>query len=166
MEAKIEASLDKYYYIVNGVGDKAAFLDKYRVAEDILGAEKSYYSISPVSKQIFGSMDPMVMGNIRRTNYNTLFTEIGKIEGLHSILGFADDEIAPLYFLIWSDNRIELQRILRENQIYAPVVWPKAENLPNVCSAADDLYKHALCIPVDQRYRVDDMNRIVECLIR
>ena len=166
MEAKVEASLDKYAYIINGIGEKEAFLEKYRAAEDILGAEKDYYSISPISRKVFSAINPHVMGDIRRANYNFLFAGLEKKGEIHPIFGFADDMIVPLYFLIWVENRTEVQSYLRENRIYAPVVWPKAGNSPDVCSAADELYKHVLCIPVDQRYREDDMNRIVECLMQ
>ena len=100
MEAKVEASIDKYNYIVNGVGDKEAFLKKYRVAEEILGAEEDYYAISPVSRNVFSAIDLQIMGETRRSNYKILFAGLEKKTEMHPIFGLADDEIVPLYFLI------------------------------------------------------------------
>lgn len=46
------------------------------------------------------------------------------------------------------------------------VIWHKAECSPVVDEDADYVYDHILCIPVDQRYDSDDMERIVTVLGR
>ena len=58
-------------------------------------------------------------------------------------------------------DRDALQRHLVSNAIYAPVVWPKDDNQPIQCEGAENAYNHLLCIPIDQRYDADDMNRII-----
>lgn len=165
MNAKIEASLEKYDYIVKGVGNKDTFLEKFRIAEDILGAEDKYFSISPVSRIIFSNLDMKKVQSQRRRNYNILFNALKNCDDLYSILPEADDDVSPLYFVLWSNNRGDLQRKLRDNQIYAPIVWPKEEISPEICYEAEELYKHALCIPVDQRYQEEDMLRVIHCIL-
>ena len=62
------------------------------------------------------------------------------------------------------DERKNLQALLADNDVYAPVVWPKAECCPPVSEIAESIYRHILCIPIDQRYDVDDMERIISIL--
>ena len=50
------------------------------------------------------------------------------------------------------------------NRIYAPVVWPKADCCPEVDKDSEYVYEHILCIPIDQRYDVDDMERVVKVI--
>ena len=58
-----------------------------------------------------------------------------------------------------------MQEYLAKHDIYAPVIWPK----PSQCEGMIDskvewIYKHILAIPCDQRYDIDDMERIVQVL--
>ena len=166
MQAKVEASLEKYDFIVNGIGNKDSFLEKYRKAEEILGAEDRYYSISPISAKVFSIIDIQQLRSIRRQNYNVLYEGIKGSNNIDSVLPETSEIITPFYFMLWTDNRVDLQRMLRENRIYAPIVWLKEQISPTICEAAEELYQHALCIPVDQRYQSEDMLRIVDCLMK
>ena len=97
----------------------------------------------------------------RRENFRIIAEGLSKIKGVQVIFGtLADDEV-PLYCPILCDERSKVQPLLVKNAIYAPVVWPKAECCPIVDSDADYLYEHILCIPIDQRYDSDDMERII-----
>jgi len=69
-----------------------------------------------------------------------------------------------LYFPVLVDDRAAFQKYLVSNAIYAPVVWPKDDNQPMQCEGAENAYQHLLCVPIDQRYDADDMNRIIEVI--
>lgn len=165
-EMKVKASAAKYEYLFHNVGSKDDFLKMYSLAEQILDMEERLYKISPVSEAVFLSLDLQECRNRRRDNYSILYNSLKTSERIRPILGELDDESVPLYCPIYANERAALQSALREERIYAPIVWPKSETMPDICQSASELYQHLLCIPVDQRYSGDDMERIVDCIKR
>ncbi len=160
-EAKVMASYAKYKFLFNHEGDKVEMLGLYRSAEDILDNQERIYAISQMSTKVQASLDRDKLIRKRRENFTYLGSNLkGLAEPVFS-LGQGD---VPLYYPILVDDRAALQKHLVQNAIYAPVVWPKDENQPQQCESAENAYEHLLCIPIDQRYDVDDMNRIVEVI--
>jgi dTDP-4-amino-4,6-dideoxygalactose transaminase len=162
--AKIEASLLKYDWIVNGRGEKETFLNKYREAEDILNAQDRFYSINPLSLAIQSRLDINRLKERRRENYKILLNGILGIKGIKPVFENLDNGIVPLYFPIFCESRKFVQSLLVRNNIFAPIVWPKAENCPAIDQNAEFIYDHILCIPIDQRYDSDDIARIINVL--
>lgn len=163
-EKKVEASLLKYKFLHEGSGVKKQFLDIYREAEDILDSEQGYFKISPVSEKIQCNLNIEELKRKRRKNYERLYNglkEISSIRCLTPQLGVND---IPLYFALLTDKRHDLQIALRDKCVYAPIVWPKYEFMPEICKEAQMIYDLALCIPIDQRYDTDDMERIISCI--
>lgn len=71
---------------------------------------------------------------------------------------------APLYFMLYVENRSELQRKLAGHHIYAPVLWPVVYEEVLVNDTVKNLYEHLLAIPIDQRYDEKDMQKVVELI--
>lgn len=163
-EAKIRASVAKYQYLFNDIGDKASFLEMYSAAETILDEENTFFSISPVSKSVFCSLDIAEVKEKRRQNYQALHDALIARSDMKIVLGEPTDNTVPLYFVLKTKHRKELQNFLRNNQIYAPIVWPRTHQEISVCKDAETLYEQALCIPIDQRYDLEDMQHIVKCI--
>lgn len=159
-EAKCKASEMKYEYLFFQKGNKDVYLSLYRKAEEILDTQSMYYSISPLSIKVQTSLDVKRMKNKRFENYKTLLEALRGLEGVTPVFKEIDKKIVPLYLPLIVENRKELQKKLVDNAIYAPVVWPKDEACPPICEEAAFLYEHLLCIPIDQRYDADDMERI------
>jgi hypothetical protein len=62
-----------------------------------------------------------------------------------------------------------LQDYLIVRSVYAPILWPsfdgeKGLSLENASPTVKWVYKHILCIPVDQRYGLEDMTHIADVL--
>jgi hypothetical protein len=157
-QAKVKASYYKYRFIFEFEGDKEEMLTMYREAEDILNNQTEIFAISEMSASVQANLDIKNLIRRRKENYNLLLQSLkGPIEPLFE----SDENAVPLYFPILVEDRSSLQKHLVKNAIYAPVVWPKDEQQPTQCEGAENAYQHLLCIPIDQRYNVDDMNRIV-----
>ena len=159
-EAKRRASEMKYEYLFCQKGKKEDFLTLYRKAEDILDTQSNYYTISPLAVKVQTSLNVESMKEKRYMNYKSLLESLKGIKGVTPIFNDIDKNIVPLYLPILVDKRKEIQSLLVKNAIYAPIVWPKDDACPIVCKDADFLYEHILCIPIDQRYDNDDMERI------
>lgn len=162
--AKRVASELKYDYMFREKDCKPASKQRYREAEHILDMQSTYYQISELSALIQTNIDPAKLSKARRDNYIFLEQGLASIEGISLVFKSIPRDVVPLYMPILVSERDEFQSNLADNAVYAPVVWPKADCCPPVCAAADELYKHLLCIPIDQRYGVDDMQRILNIL--
>lgn len=159
-ESKVLASYNKYRCLFENFGSKNDYLTQYRQAENILEEQKGWYTIGKVSALVQSNENITQLKERRRHNYlllSTLLTESNKISPVFKGI---DSDVVPLYFPIIVDNRGGLQKKLISNSIYAPVVWPKMEGLTGVCESADYLYNHMLCIPIDQRYSNEDVERV------
>lgn len=162
--AKCEASIRKYEFLFESKGDKQSFLTRYREAEDMLDAQNRYYAISKVSCIIQSNLDIHNLKTRRRENFYEIVNGLKTTKGLKVIFEQLNEDEVPLYCPILCENRKAIQQHLVQNSIYAPVVWPKAECCPAVDGDTDYIYEHILCIPIDQRYGIDDMHRVVNVI--
>ena len=162
--AKKQASILKYEYLFEGKGDKSYFLNQYREAEDILDNQTSYYTISDLSASIQNKLDVQHLIQRRRNNYHVIESNLSECHNVKLVFETIDEGEVPLYCPILCKERLKVQKALVENRIYAPVVWPKADCCPSVNQDTEYVYEHILCIPIDQRYDVDDMERVVEVI--
>lgn len=160
-DAKIKAAIYKYEYLFEGKGNKQVFLNCYRKAEDILDNQEKYYCISETSAAVQSNLDVEDLVCKRRKNYKTIALGLKYINGIEVIWDKLYENEVPLYCPIFCKERSKVQSFLVNNKIYAPVVWPKADCSPIVDEDADYVYDHILCIPIDQRYDSDDMERII-----
>lgn len=71
---------------------------------------------------------------------------------------------APLYFTIYVKNRSTLQRLLAQDSIYAPVIWPVEDERVLINDEVKYIYDHILAIPCDQRYDEKDMQRALDII--
>ena len=163
-KAKAQASYAKYRYLFGGEGEKEYFLKKYQEAENILEAQKDYYKACKLSMSVQAGMNLPMLREKRRTNYSVLLNGLYECRTIEPLLSELPRSVVPLYFPITVEDRSKLQLFLRKHQIYAPIIWPKPDMFGDVCQNAEFLYRHLLCIPIDQRYDVDDMLRIVETI--
>ncbi len=161
-KAKVEASYAKYRFLFENQGDKGEMLTMYRKAEDILDNQAEIYAISEMSVKIQSDLNKDELIRKRRENFEILGNKL--TSHIKPVFKLKRNKEVPLYFPILVEDRAALQKHLVKNSIYAPVVWPKDNKQPNQCKGAENAYQHLLCIPIDQRYDVDDMNRIVEVI--
>lgn len=162
-QAKLIASYGKYDYLFNGKGEKVTYLNQFAQAEELLDKRDMVYDISDFSLSVQSTLDIQELKEKRRMNYQVLAKELEYVGGVKVLFDSLHNNITPLYLPLIVENRQEIQIKLREKSIYAPIIWPKAESV--VCNSKTQfLYEHLLCIPIDQRYGIDDMKRIVECL--
>lgn len=161
---KLKASNLKYDYLHKGIGEKQMFLDEFREAEEVLEAEKWYYKMSPISQFIQSTLDTDELKKKRRSNYSYLYQLIENMENIKILTPRLEADSVPLYLPVLCSQRKKLQSFLAEHRIYAPVVWPKDEKCPQICNEAQQIYDDILCLPIDQRYDLDDMKRMAKCI--
>lgn len=163
-DAKLRASYAKYRFLFENKGEKFDFLLQYREAENILASQKDFYLICKTSVKVQSNLNRVNLKKKRRDNWEELYRQIVWNDDISPLFSIMGTDVVPLYFPVMISDRSPFQSYLAQNDIFAPVVWPKPDGQPLVCEGAENAYQHLLCIPIDQRYGKDDMQRIAEII--
>lgn len=124
------------------------------------------HDMSILSRALYTRHDFDNNANRRCENFKYLFNNLPESEYIRKVCSdFSEVTTAPLYFTIYSSQREALQKKLVENSVYAPVIWPISNDNVLISDDIKYIYEHILAIPIDQRYTLADMDRIVKCLI-
>lgn len=122
------------------------------------------HKMADISVRLMEEIDMDDVQNQRFLNYKYLLKNINNpnIELLNNDIN--NVTTAPLYFIIYTKNRKEVQIKLCREHIYAPIIWPVYYNEVLIDDIAKEIYDETLAIPIDQRYNEEDMARIVNIL--
>ena len=131
-------------------------------AEEIVESDISSHKISGLSLSLISKEDIDWNQKQRLRNHSLLHQMIVDREGAVVKVCKNEDQVttAPLYFTLYVENRKDLQRLLAENSVYAPVLWPVEDARVLVNKEVEYIYNHILAIPCDQRYSYEDMIKI------
>lgn len=170
--AKLAGLHEKYRCIVKGEGQKQVFLDKCRIAEEILERQDDIYAMGDFSKRFLGNLDVAELKQRRRENYRFLLEHLKKLSAPVPVFPELAEGVVPLYLPVYApseESRNRLQLLLREKAIYAPIVWPNFDgfeglSLQGIADSVDWIYRHTLSLPLDQRYGLEDMAAITAVL--
>ncbi len=163
-----EAFENKLRFIKGESSDKKVFLDKFGQAELLL--EKDCNCYTPDVKDYFRLQNNILhkddIVSTRRANARALISGLCDIEHLSVIVNFDLDTDCPLFVPVveTTGRRNELRKHLIDNKIYCPVHWPVSYYHKGMNDDVQEIYNNELSLVCDQRYTVDDMNRIIECI--
>lgn len=163
LEKAIKSSINKYNYLYKDMGDKASFYDEYKQFNTFLAIQKKYTKMSDLSKSIYTNLDVESIKEKRRKNYRHLASLLTKLNDIKVIFKECKDGEVPLYLPIYIDSKIreKFQKFMIGKNIYLPIIWPKPEKiLDKIEKNVLDIYEEIICIPIDQRYDILDMEYI------
>lgn len=136
--------------------DKQQFLKLFGESNQWLAEHYSGLSIDMWSRDYIFNVDMESQRERRRNNAMALY------EGLRGRVRFLfpeEDMECPLFVPILLENRDKVRSYLTSNRIYCPVHWPKPEG----CES--NIYNLELSLICDQRYGIEDMERMVSVLL-
>ena len=164
VNAKLHAFYLKHEYMVSDSGVKSEFLKAYAEAEDIIENEKGFFRMSDESISILNMLDIEALKIKRQQNYQFVYNNLSDYKQVTLLTEKLSDGIVPLYIALKSEKRNQIQAWLRKHDIYAPIIWPKSELIPYVSDTLQQIYNQVLCLPIDQRYGEDEMERMVKII--
>lgn len=142
------------------LGAEAGYGD-FKHNDDAL-AEQPIMWMSVLTERLLKSIDYQSITRIRRENFQLLETELGKYNKLE--LNLSNNAVPLVYPFISEDAN--LKRKLIENKVFVATYWP---NVMEWCRKNDweyQLTQQTCFLPVDQRYGKEDMERIVDLILR
>lgn len=161
VEKKIKAQTLKceYLSLEEKKIEKNIFLNLNREAEEYLYEDDSICEISSFSQGLLEHIEVEKNLDRRKENANYLMKMLTGLKKTSLVLDVEDT--SPLYFPVYVNDRNKLQKTLIDNNIFAPVLWPiPLEVEKNMDKDVKFIFEHLLAIPCDQRYSMEDMDRI------
>lgn len=144
---------------------KTLFRKKYQDLNLLIGSNDKIQDISPESLKVFEAFNIELSGMRRRENYSHLLQCIKEIGYIQPTLSAEIGNDVPLYLPVYvAPSRKELQTYMAANRVYCPIIWPKPVQIKNRDDEIEYMYQNMLCFPIDQRYGVEEMNRVVELI--
>lgn len=147
------------------------YLKLFREAEEFLDSFNKIISMSNFSKQILIRLNFQNIMERRRHNFLFILKEFLNNKQLKKIgsplYNKLPDKVSPFLFpvRVLSGKRDQLQKKLRENNIFCPIIWPVYKGLQlNGFEDSFELSQNILCFPIDQRYLKKDMEYIINKL--
>lgn len=113
--------------------------------------------MSKFSKRMMKAIDYQDVSKKRRRNYEILRKSLGGKE-------LSDDDV-PMVFPYLTNDGQSLRRNLIQNKIFVAKYWPNVEEWAGKCAVETWLSNNILPLPIDQRYGVEDMQRIINIII-
>ena len=150
---------DSHLLIRKEKGAEAGFRD-YQANECKLD-NQPIRRMSPQTQSILSHIDYETVIQQRRQNYRFLSEALGEMNLIQ--LPFMDSFACPMVYPFMTNDE-SLRARLIENKVFVARYWP---NVLEWCSENELEYKLAkqiIPIPIDQRYGLEDMERIIEII--
>lgn len=113
-------------------------------------------SMSKLTRNILGAIDYEKVIETRNRNFEYLHNRLRNKNILDIKLPYG-----PFAYPFYMENGIETRKKLAENKIYIPTLWPNVLKENHEDSIEYDYAANILPLPCDQRYGVEDMDKIV-----
>lgn len=114
--------------------------------------------MSNLTTTLLESIDFEAVKDIRNTNFSTLDTGLGK----KNLLNIPSNSLAPLCYPFWGTK--ELRDKLIEQKIFVAMYWPNVIEWVKTDTVEYQLAQNIIPLPIDQRYREEEMLRIIEVI--
>jgi len=121
--------------------------------------EEPLKAMSRLTRNILGSIDYDAVIKIRNSNFDYLNTALES----YNMMPVSKPEVAfgyPFYV----KNGISFRKKMALKKIYIPTLWPEILIDCPENSVEYDLAANILLLPCDQRYNLDDMAYMVQCI--
>ena len=117
--------------------------------------DESYlYSCSEIGRSLYQRIDTRLAAEKRKSNAEHLHKGLQRLNIEHLF----DPSRIPLFIPIIHKNRDQIRKVLFADNVFPPVHWP----VMNVAAQGNnELYNVELSLICDQRYDVEDMDRIL-----
>ncbi len=132
------------------------------VKNDDLFENKPIKIMSSLTKAILRTIDYKSVSKIRIENYNFLETTLKKSNQLSLEL---HENSVPMVYPYWPDDKTLRKRLL-ENKIYTASYWPNVKEWCNEDSLEYKLTDQVIYLPIDQRYGIEDMKKILKLIVK
>lgn len=151
--------LKEEYNYTKDTNTKTIFREMLAKAERSLNEFSDIYVMSDESLDVIKSLDARQVSFARNMNYRHLRGLLESNKTIRLLPNIKTPEV-PFSLPVLVENRNYVQKLLSARGVYAPVLWPLSEQKRNVCRVSCKMSDNMLSIPIDHRYRYEDIEEI------
>ncbi len=165
IQMKIEGMNLKKEYFNTNYSTKESFLRIFHDAELLLDKDYKNYTIDDLSFSIIEQTDREKIKSKRISNATCLLSALNKHSKFKPLFNEVSKKDCPLFvpLIVESAWRTRLKEYLINKKIFCPVHWPKSD-LHHLSDRSEFIYDTELSIVCDQRYEIEDMERIITAI--
>lgn len=162
-ELSVDKSFDRCKHLLKRIefSPSEGYSDFKDVSKAI--AETPLCQMSNLSKSIFSSVDLGEIKFKRRKNFEYIHKALKANNRLQ--IPSMDSFECPLVYPYWIDNGDALKKKLIEQQVFVATYWPNVFEWAQQKDLEYELANHVVCIPIDQRYSEQNMERILKTIL-
>jgi len=159
-ETQDSGSLARATHLIKRLADspESGYAD-YQRAELSLN-ECELLRMSRMTERVLSSIDFAAVRKKRIENFSYLRD---RLASLNQISFEMPGQVAPLCYPFMTDDA-DLREMLIRNRIYVATYWPEVMDR-STDQWAERMVKNLLPLPIDQRYRQTDMERVVSIIL-
>jgi dTDP-4-amino-4,6-dideoxygalactose transaminase len=121
--------------------------------------------MSDHSRRMLSKFDFDAIISRRRANFCYLLSHLVDFKSAPPFYRKLPAGVCPLGFPILAEDRDGLKKMLIKNRIYPPIHWKLPSEVDKEeFSASWQISKHILTIPIDQRYKTEDMQFVADTI--
>ena len=148
-----------------GIYPKTVFRRLFVWSDALVDKYPKPAGMSAVSRYLLGRIDLEEVVQARRRNFQFLLDCLKDHGGLRPLYTALPEGVCPLGFPVLAESRDELARHLIQHRVYPPIHWELPEMVDqDAFPEAWSISRNILTLPVDQRYGLRDMARIVDAI--
>jgi len=166
LKEKVEAMQMKAAYMRGDISvEKQQFLKLYGNFAHHLSEDYRNYGMDGLSLQIWQDTDLPELRTKRNANAAYLQNNLKEIPQIKLMFSLTENDCALFVPVLFATKNVrdDVRKYLINHSIYCPVHWPKPSLIPSAMRA-NDLYDRELSLLCDQRYGIEDMQRIVDTI--
>lgn len=137
------------------IGAEAGYTDFKKLSHSLTG--QPIKRMSKLTERLMYSIDYQAIAQHRRENYHYLHEHLASSNLLKL---YMDEDMVPMVYPYFSDEE-GLREILIKNKVFVARYWPNVLEWASRDSLESKLTQRVQHLPVDQRYGINEMNRII-----
>jgi hypothetical protein len=158
---EIDISFTRFEHLLGRIDlGTEMFYGAFKRNEDAL-VNQSIKRMSELTRTFLSAIDYQNISEIRISNFNFLAEKLKDINLLDFKLEL---NLTPMIFPFLAENGAKIKKELIKHKIYIASYWPNIIKWVSKDSLEMHLYNNLICIPIDQRYYISDMNRIISLI--
>lgn len=165
-EKKIEVeeqdeSFDRMHFLMGRFERSASEFYSEYVENNHLFANEPIKKMSILTENLLRSIDYDKTCRRRKENFQFLDEQLKNLNKLQLTI-----PNGPFMYPLYIEQGKELRKNLQSKKIFIPTLWPAVFSICKENEMEYNMANNILPIPVDQRYKIEDMNYMVKEIIR
>lgn len=156
-----QGSLNRTVHLIQRLADspESGFQDYQRAEQSLSECEP--YQISQLTRRMLMGIDYARARNQRNQNFNFL----NELLADHNHLSLDLSNInGPLCYPLFVE-RPDIRKRLIASRVFVPTYWPDVLTRSEPGATENFLAMHCLPLPIDQRYKAEDLQKIVDLIL-